>query len=278
MTHCAIHRNAVRRAMLLLGLALLALQRTASSVEAQQRPMHYFQSVDLTPGAVGRGQLARDPRRIGHFQPVEVHAPHGATIALAAEGTFDPPEEGPVKAGMLIGEVYRFRVANIPNLPGREVYPSIEVINRLHPPEGKANRFPIPVHVTQEELELALEGQFVTRVIYLEDPTAALPDPQKPDFQPYLEVREHEDPLEVADRFGRPMAILRMGSRIPDMDENGHFQFGMPPLVRLPREESIRSAPSPSVEAAIERNRNHPRMPLQRAGDPRSQPETRVIR
>lgn len=271
-------RNAAGGPAILAAVAILAAMLTAGPAAAQQRPMHYFQSVDLTPGAVGRGQLLRDPRMPGYFQPVEVHVPKGATISLAAEGAFDPPEEGPVKAGMLIGEVYRFKVANIPNLPGMEVFPSVEVINRLHPPEGKAARFPIPVHLTQEELELALDGHFVTRVIYLEDPAAALPDRQRPEFQPYFEVQQQQDPLEVADRLGRPMVILRMGSRVPESDENGQFQFGMPPLVRIPKEEVAKSAPSPAVEAAIERQRNYPRLPLQRAAVPSSQTEPRVSR
>ena len=42
-----------------------------------------------------------------------------------------------------------------------------------------------------------------------------------------------EDPLKVADKLGRPMAILRMGSRIPDMDAaHARFIYGSPPLVK----------------------------------------------
>ena len=55
------------------------------------------------------------------------------------------------------------------------MYPTIEVINRLYPPQGLENHFPVPVHFTLEELEMALSGRMVTRVIYLEDPQSACP-------------------------------------------------------------------------------------------------------
>ena len=35
--------------------------------------------------------------------------------------------------------------------PNAEVFPSIEVINRLHPPAGQSAHYPIPIDVTQDE-------------------------------------------------------------------------------------------------------------------------------
>ena len=78
---------------------------------------------------------------------------------------------------MLIGKVYRFRVTGIKRNEGFEVFPTVEVINRMYPPKGQATRFPIPIQLTEEELALAISGRFVTRVIYLEDPRTALPLP-----------------------------------------------------------------------------------------------------
>ncbi len=78
-------------------------------------------------------------------------------------------------------------------------------------------RFPIPIELTQEELELAARGAFVTRVIYIEDPQHALPIARKAnDEQPWIEAPAGEDPLVTADRAGRPVAILRIGSRVPN--------------------------------------------------------------
>ena len=72
--------------------------------------------------------------------------------------------------GMQIGYVYRLQVTNIPNNDGVDIYPTIELVDRLYPPPGLALRFPIPIELTQEELQLAADGAFVTRVIYVEDP------------------------------------------------------------------------------------------------------------
>ena len=97
-----------------------------------------------------------------------------------------------------------------------DIYPTIELIDRLYPPPGLALRFPIPIELTQDELELAAGGAFVTRVIYVEDPLHALPVARHAKGeQPWIEAPAGEDPLVTADRNGRPVAILRIGSRVP---------------------------------------------------------------
>ena len=56
-----------------------------------------------------------------------------------------------------------------------EIFPSIEVIDRTYAPADQQVRFAIPVEIAQQDIDLALQGKFVTRVIYLEDPHNALP-------------------------------------------------------------------------------------------------------
>lgn len=195
---------------------------------------HYRHRADMPPGAIGREQLDRGGPLRNYFQAVEIRAPRGVHFALAVGGKFEEPRPAPINAGMLIGQVYRFQVTRIPNHPGAEVYPTVEVINRLFPPEGEKARFPVQVDLTQEELEWAIDGRFITRVIYLEDPATALPHAEDPDFQRYFEVRADADPLQVADQLGRPMAILRIGGRIPDLGAgpSAQFLFGSPKWVK----------------------------------------------
>jgi hypothetical protein len=259
----------VRRLPTLLGrltgslLAALLMQTASAPLATAQFPSaHYFHSANLPPGTVGQGQLLRGGPLPGYFQPVEIRVPKGVLLALAENGHFGTTEEGSVTVGMQIGQVYRVKVANIPFYEGLEVYPSIEVINRLYPPPGQARRFPIPVQITAEELELALNGNFVTRVIYLEDKETALPQREDPERQSYFEVRSDQDPLEIADRLGKPMAILRMGSRIPDRDAvSGKFTFGMPPLLRFPALPETVSTP-PAGSPVQREARHYPRLPL----------------
>jgi len=225
-------------AICLVAAVLVCLGPAApsSAQVARRSAVHYRQHGNMPPGAIGRQQLQRGGPLRGYFQPVEIKAPPGTMISLAVDGRFQRPQEAPVTVGMLIGQVYRLRVTKIPVNEGLEAYPTVEVINRLYPPEGEKWRFPIPVELTREELQYALRGKYVTRVIYLEPPDGALPLLQNPKQQRYFEVAADQDPLKTADRLGRPMAILRMGSRMPDFEgADAAFLYGCPPLIPHPK-------------------------------------------
>jgi hypothetical protein len=236
-----------------------------------QGPWHYLNKADTPPGVIGQRQLQRGGPLPGYFQPVEVTAPAGSLVSVASEGGFSEAREGSALAGMLIGQVYRLRISNIRNHEGQEVFPTIEVIDRLYPPPGQAYRFPIPIELTQEEIELALDGSYVLRVIYIENPRDSLPFHNVPGKQRYFEIGAGEDAMETADRLGRPVAILRMGSRVPDeMETGGQFLYHSPPVqlmekpaAVIPRNDGL----EPPLEAPNQLgrpSRNFPRQPLMR--------------
>jgi hypothetical protein len=217
----------ILRWAVLVGLAL------GQSAAAQMPPVHWLHAGALPPGAIGSQRQVRGGPLSGYFQPVRIRAPQGARIALAMEGRFLAASGQVVLVGMQVGPVYRLKVTEIPNYPGQEVFPTVEVIDRLYPPPGLGLRYPIPIELTQNELELAADGAFVTRVIYVEDPKQALPLEREPgEEQPWFEARQGDDPLAVADGLGRPVAILRFGGRVPSgPDLNQQFTYGMPPVV-----------------------------------------------
>jgi hypothetical protein len=209
-----LHRARVEGILRLAVLACFVLGRQAA---AQDRPVHWLHAGAMPPGAIGSLRLHRGGPLSGYFQPVRIRAPQGARIALAGNDGFTYPQPGDVLVGLHIGPVYRLHVTEIPNSPGLEIFPTIELIDRLYPPPGLALRYPIPVELTLDELELAARGAFVTRVIYVEDPQQALPIAQRADGeQPWIEAPPGEDPLVTADFRGRAVAILRMGGRLPD--------------------------------------------------------------
>ncbi len=178
--------------------------------------MHWLMAGAMPPGAIGSLRLHRGGPLSGYFQPVRIRAPQGARIALAANGSFADTRSGDLLVGLPIGPVYRLQVTEIPNNPGLELFPTVEVVDRLYPPPGLALRYPIPVELTLDELQLAAGGAFVTRVIYVEDPQQALPVAQPAGGeQPWIEAPAGEDPLVTADYRGRPVAILRIGGRVP---------------------------------------------------------------
>jgi hypothetical protein len=149
------------------------------------------------------------------FQPIEIVGPPGTMVAMAENGRFVQPRPLPQVAGVLVGPLYRLRVSSIPNADGREVFPTVEVIHRMHAPRGQEARFPIPIELTAEDLRLALDGHFITRVVYLEDPLTALPAAEDPEHPAWFDLGPGVDPIEEARRLGRPVAILRLGGRLP---------------------------------------------------------------
>jgi hypothetical protein len=197
----------------------------------------------MPPGAIGRQRLMRGGPLSGFCQPVEIRAPGGTRIAPAAGSGFQEGRPSRLLVGLAIGPVYRFRVTEIPGQPGMELFPTIAVVDRLHPPPGEMLRFPIPIELTREELLSAAEGRFITRVIYLEDPMLAVPLDET-DRQRWVEARPGEDPLVVADHLGRPMAILRLGGRVPDINQPApEFLYGAPPVQvyeRPPRKSMVK--------------------------------------
>src|SRR5262245_18603799 len=209
--HSVSHRMRVPD---LLRRAMLVCAVTASTANAQRPPVHWLHAGAMPPGAIGSQRLTRGGPVSGYFQPVKIQAPQGAWISLAEEGNFGSPHSDEILVGMHIGGVYRLRVGGFGPDFDSEVYPTVEVIDRLYPPAGLALKYPIPVELTENELNLAADGAMITRVIYLEEPATALPVKQANE-QAWIEAPRGADPLVVADEMGRPVAILRIGGRVP---------------------------------------------------------------
>jgi len=215
-----------------LQWAVLLCLTLAAQALGQREVVHWNHAGAMPPGAIGRQRLARGGPLSGFCQPVAIRAAHAVRIAPAVGSGFGESQANELMVGLQIGPVYRFRITHIPEHPGVEVFPTIELVDRLYPPPGQSLRFPIPIELTREELVMAAEGRFITRVIYLENPLLAPAIARKDQTQPWVEARPGDDPLVVADRIGRPMAILRMGGRVPtaEIPDNG-FLYGAPPVM-----------------------------------------------
>jgi hypothetical protein len=242
--------------------ATLVVLLVPSWSSGQTRPTHWSHNGAMPPGAIGRQRLMRGGPLSGYCQPVAIRAPQTTRIAPAAGSGFGDSVAGELLVGLQVGTVTRFRVTDIPEHPGMEVYPTVELIDRLHPPAGQALHFPVPVDLTAEELAMAAEGKFVTRVIYVEDPQLALPIDAAADRRAsWFEVAAGEDPLVAADGLGRPIAILRMGGRVPlaSSPQDPGFNYpGIDPLVYDPPQPRVRPAaqsptPAPLPSTGINR-------------------------
>ncbi len=157
------------------------------------------------------------------FQPVRVELPSEGKVTWFV-GTRDDVKEA-VQVKLAVGQSYRVKLSDMPEFPGIELYPSIEMLDRLHPPAGHADTFALPLAFTIDELDAAVEGRMVTKVIYIEQPQLALPYELTTDIA-IRTVNARANLIEEADKSGRPIALIRLGGRIPALNETQGAFFG----------------------------------------------------
>jgi hypothetical protein len=214
-------------------MSILVIHETAAQMP-RLGGRHYLDRYDSPPGAVSTSRQMGAGYPVANFyQPVSFEGPTGSQVALAYSQDFTPTQSGVMTAGLLIGPAYRLKVTEIPYHAGLEIFPTVEILDRVCPPPGLQSVFPIPIYFALEDLEVAIAGGMVTRVVYLEDPQTALPIADRPGTQRHFDVTGTDDPLHVADQLGKPVAIVRIGSRVaPSQPEMMHeFLLGSPPWV-----------------------------------------------
>ena len=201
----------------------------ASAQDTARR--HRLAYSTMAPGRIAHQFLMGDPSLAAHVQPVKFVVPEDCLLSIWDQGAYTTEQAKELMVGLGYGPVYRFKVSNVRGYPGVDVYPSIEMLGRLHPPTGLETQHPVNIVLDRSDLVHAIEGRMITRVIYLEDPTTALPFRRKSDEQPYFDCSFREDPLHVAERLGRVMAIVRIGSRTPiPTDGSDAFEFQGAPV------------------------------------------------
>jgi uncharacterized repeat protein (TIGR01451 family) len=146
------------------------------------------------------------------FQSVRVELPSTGRVTWFLGSAEETQEAAQVR--LAVGHTYRVRLSDMPEFPGIELFPSIEMLDRLHPPLGHADTFPIPLTFTIEELEAVVEGRMLTKVVYLEQPQLALPFELTTDTA-VRGVSAQSNLIEEADKAGRPLALIRLGGRLP---------------------------------------------------------------
>jgi len=207
--------NAKLAIAMFITLAFVA----TTSAEAQLRRGHKLIDAGMAPGVASQRTLMSNQNLHNHVQPVRLLAPEGSSVGFFANGTTVQANGSAVSVGVTAGLLYRFKIDFVANQQARTVYPSIELVDRLYPPQGLETQFPVPVVLTQDDLEQASAGKMVTKVVYLESAESAVVRRGGDREQPYFDVSGSEDPLHVAKGLGRPLVILRIGSRIPTADE-----------------------------------------------------------
>ena len=142
-------------------------------------------------------------------QVVRFQGPPGLSVEVLSPPTVPVPigdGGGIVTVGLKRGVGYRLKISNLPERPGRELYPVIELVGHLHRPEATdPGKYPIRITFRQYDLDdVADHNRMVTKIVYLEDPDQAIPFHLPKDEVPVLTLGPTESPLRVAQAPGTP--------------------------------------------------------------------------
>jgi hypothetical protein len=168
------------------------------------------------PGAVaavgigGPGQMGASYQN--QRTSIRFASPAGMKIAFQDFGNRfgDANREAPVRYNFVQGQIYRLRLSNIPQRPGKNYYPTLEVYPSTLKTVTFLSHATVPVGFTEEDFDQANQGNLVVKVIYL-------PDPQFQDLAAAEEIVSTRlepgvDPVAEANRRGTILAIIRLGN------------------------------------------------------------------
>lgn len=253
--------SALRRCRLvgmLMSLAL-AFGLSCATTQAQTRDESLpYPLLDhrVPPGTWGQWVQAAGRINGVEFQSVSVELPSTGTVTWFV-GSRDDVKVA-TQARLAVAQSYRAKLSDMPEFPGIELYPSIELIDRLHPPAGHADKFSMPLSFTIEEIDAAIAGKLMTKVVYLEQPQLALPFELSGDTA-VRTVQPRENLIVEADKAGRPLAIIRLGGRLPAPQEmrGAFFGNGAPVLI-----SAAKMSATDAVQQAVSFSAAEPRVQL----------------
>lgn len=149
--------------------------------------------------------------------------------------------EAPARYNFLQASIYRLKLSDIPNHPGVELYPTLEVV----PSKARTATFlahsAVPVSFTEEDFEQVAAGNFVVKVVYLPDPQFQDLAATGPDEVVSSRLEPGVDPIIEAQRRGCILLVVRLGNidleapNTPAMDAPNPFcPPGGPPPQAVP--------------------------------------------
>jgi uncharacterized repeat protein (TIGR01451 family) len=111
------------------------------------------------------------------------------------------------------------------------------------PHQLNASSYPAPFALTEADIDSALRGDLVTKVVYLEHPDRAEPVATRPGEVLETDLPGNHDLVKEARGRGRPMFIVRLGERVPLAEELA--AQNVPGTILHPDERVVRPASLP---------------------------------
>jgi uncharacterized repeat protein (TIGR01451 family) len=172
---------------------------------------------------------------------VRLQGPAGMSVRFLEGPTAGRSFDAPVVAGLRPAMRHRAQLTGLPNRPGASLYPTLEVRGTLQlPVRLRAADYPAPVPFTEADIEQALAGIMVTKIITVEAPEKSGGLAQEAGQIVEWNVEPERDAIEVARGLGRPVLIVRIGQREPDAQELARMRPGS---ILYPGETALPPAP-----------------------------------
>ncbi|OAI48073.1 hypothetical protein AYO44_01335 [Planctomycetaceae bacterium SCGC AG-212-F19] len=148
---------------------------------------------------------------------LRVIGPEGSKATFFPDSFREQELPTPAEVSVRPGYIYHFRLANLPQGKDAVIYPTVEVIGALQlPPPCCARNYPLPIVISEDDVDRVLAGAYITKLIVLEHPDRAVPVASEKDRPMETKVHPHRNLLEEGWLVGRPMAVVRIGGRQPE--------------------------------------------------------------
>lgn len=172
--------------------------------------------------------------------------PKGVRVTAYPGTSLSRMYETPATVGLRPGYVYRFELSNLPYYPGVSIFPEVELRGTLVPRPGmKYMDYPIPILLSESDIEKVIKGVVLTKVIYLEDPDKALPAEVGRDNPVEMPDASESEAFKAAFASGRLMAIVRVGNLKQTPEQLR--AYAVDGTILLPGEKYLKSPAAPPV-------------------------------
>jgi hypothetical protein len=201
-------------------------------------------AVAMIPGAMmGAGGPGLGGMFANGRTSVRFVQPAGMKIAFmdASRGFGDAGREAPVRYNFVQGSIYRVRINGIPNRPGKNYYPTIEVYGATPDTMTFLAHSTVPVGFTDEDFEQVNAGNMVVKVIYL--PSSTFQDVAAAEELVSTKLEPGVNPVEEAQRRGTILAVVRLGNL--DLEDPTTPAMDAPPGSGRPTTGAPTTPPAP---------------------------------
>ena len=195
----------------------------------------------LGPGVMGPG-MGGPGAMPGHFQQASLgehsrmsarspmqgppaHIPTSQVNFLGEESlviNFDATRPGTFDSAPLIcpathdfpqGNIYRLKLSSIPGLPGKELFPTLEIAPTAARTQAFLAHSSVPVEFTDNDFDQVFSGNFVTKVVYLPNPEFQGIAMSGVGTLVNTQLQPGVDPIIEASKRGAILAVIRMGNK-----------------------------------------------------------------